>query len=79
MDVKDKKTHYYISAPLFGKDIQKKSREGGGIAEGLRQSRNQQDAQFSGSLAGRNYQVIISSSMRNFKIKRKRRSGRKSN
>lgn len=59
LDVKDKKLHYYISAPVFSKDIQKKSREGGGIAEGLRQSRNQQDAQFPGSLAGRNFQVII--------------------
>lgn len=59
LDVIDKKLHYYISAPVFSKDIQKKSREGGGIAEGLRQSRNQQDAQFPGSLAGRNYQVII--------------------
>ncbi|MFK0521844.1 Ger(x)C family spore germination protein [Paenibacillus illinoisensis] len=59
LDVKDKKLHYYISAPVFSKDIQKKSREGEGIAEGLRQSRNQQDAQFPGSLAGRNFQVII--------------------
>ena len=59
LDIKDKKLHYYVSAPVFSKDIQKKSREGEGIAEGLRQSRNQQDAQFPGSLAGRNFQVII--------------------
>ncbi|ETT47890.1 MULTISPECIES: Ger(x)C family spore germination protein [Paenibacillus] len=59
MDVKDKKLHYYKSAPVFSKDIQKKSHEGGGIAAGLRQSKNQLDAQFPGSLAGRNYQVII--------------------
>ncbi|MFS0869008.1 Ger(x)C family spore germination protein [Paenibacillus xylanilyticus] len=59
LDVKDKKLHYFISAPVFSKDIQKKTREGEGIAEGLRQSRNQQDAQFPGSLAGRNFQVII--------------------
>lgn len=56
---KIKKLHYYISAPVYSKDIQKKSHEGGGIAEGLRRSKNQQDSQFPGSLAGRNYQVII--------------------
>lgn len=59
LDVKDDKLRYYISAPVFSKDIRKKSREGEGIAEGLRQSRNQQDAQFPGAVSGRNYQVII--------------------
>jgi len=59
LDVKNQKLHYYVSAPVFSKDIQKKSREAEGIAEGLRQSKNQQDAQFPGSVAGRNYQVII--------------------
>lgn len=59
LDVVDEKLHYYISAPVFSKEIQKKSREGEGIAEGLRQSRNQQDAQFPGSVSGRNYQVIV--------------------
>jgi len=59
LDVIDEKLRYYISAPVFSKDISKKSREGEGIAGGLRQSRNQQDAQFSGAVSGRNYQVII--------------------
>ncbi|MCG7381866.1 Ger(x)C family spore germination protein [Paenibacillus sp. ACRRY] len=59
LDVEDQKLHYYVSAPVFSKDIQKKSREAEGIAEGLRQSKNQQDAQFPGSVAGRNYQVIV--------------------
>jgi len=59
LDVRDEKLRYYISAPVFSKDIKKKSREGEGIAAGLRQSRNQQDAQFSGAVSGRNYQVII--------------------
>ncbi|MCM3782282.1 Ger(x)C family spore germination protein [Neobacillus mesonae] len=59
LDVIEDKLHYYISAPVFSKDIQKKSREGEGIAEGLRQSRNQQDSQFPGSVAGRNFQVVV--------------------
>ncbi|MFE0555655.1 Ger(x)C family spore germination protein [Paenibacillus sp. NPDC058910] len=59
LDVIDERLHYYISAPVFTRDIQKKSRGGEGIAEGLRQSRNQQDAQFPGAVSGRNYQVII--------------------
>lgn len=59
LDVIDGKLRYYMSAPVFSKDIQKKSREGEGIAEGLRQARNQEDAQFPGAVAFRNYQVII--------------------
>ncbi|KOP68318.1 spore gernimation protein GerC [Bacillus sp. FJAT-18019] len=59
LDVIDGKLHYYLSAPVFSKDIEKKSREGEGIAEGLRQARNQEDAQFPGTVAFRNYQVII--------------------
>lgn len=59
LDVKDQKLHYYVSAPVFSKDIQKKSREAEGLAEGLRSSKNQQDAQFPGSVGGRNFQVIV--------------------
>ncbi|WP_416296430.1 hypothetical protein ACM7Q1_05885 [Paenibacillus illinoisensis] len=59
LDVEDQKLHYYVSAPVFSKDIQKKSREAQGLAEGLRSSRNQQDAQFPGSVGGRNFQVIV--------------------
>lgn len=59
LDVKDGKLRYYLSAPVFSRDIKKKSREGEGIAEGLRQARNQEDAQFPGAVAGRNFQVIV--------------------
>lgn len=59
LDVEDEKLHYYISAPVFSKDIKKKSREAEGMAQGLRQSRSQQDAHFPGSVAGRNYQVMV--------------------
>lgn len=59
LDVIDERLRYYISAPVFSKDIKKKSREGEGIAAGLRQARNQEDAQFPGAVAGRNFQVIV--------------------
>ncbi|WP_054024012.1 Ger(x)C family spore germination protein [Bacillus sp. FJAT-28004] len=56
---KNEKLHFYSSAPVFSKNIKKKSQETSGRVESLRQSKGVQDAQSSGSLQGRNYQVIL--------------------
>jgi len=53
------KFHFFISAPIFSKDIKKKTREVSGKAESLRQSRAKQDSQLPGAVQGRNYQVIL--------------------
>lgn len=60
MDLNEKqKFQFYISAPIFSKDIKKKSREVSGTAKSLRESRAKQDAQLPGSVHGRNFQVIV--------------------
>jgi len=56
---KNEKFHFYSSAPVFSKNIKKKSQETSGTADSLRQSKAIQDAQSSGSIQGRNYQVVL--------------------
>ncbi|KQO17808.1 Ger(x)C family spore germination protein [Paenibacillus sp. Leaf72] len=56
---KNKKFHFYLTAPVFSNRIKKKSMEMTGTAKTLRQSRSEQDAQTAGSTQGRNYQVIL--------------------
>jgi len=56
---KNEKFHFYSSAPVFSKNIKKKSQETSGSANSLRQSKAIQDSQSSGSIQGRNYQVIL--------------------
>lgn len=59
LEVEDDKFHSYISAPVFSRDIQKKSREAGAAAQSLRQTRSRHDAQFPGAVQGRNFQVVL--------------------
>jgi Ger(x)C family germination protein len=60
LDLNEKeKFQFSISAPIFSKDIKKKSREVSGTAKSLRESRSKQDSQLPGSVQGRNYQVIL--------------------
>lgn len=56
---KNDKFRFYITIPVFSKNINKKSQQGGGEAFTLRQSKSQQDAQTAGSVQGRNYQVLL--------------------
>ncbi|ANY68447.1 hypothetical protein BBD42_19695 [Paenibacillus sp. BIHB 4019] len=56
---KNNKFHFYLTAPVFSKNIKKKSSEMTGVAKTLRQSRSEQDAQTAGSTQGRNYQIIL--------------------
>ncbi|MGG4143356.1 Ger(x)C family spore germination protein [Paenibacillus algorifonticola] len=56
---KNDKFHFYLTTPVFSKNIKKKSSEMIGVAKTLRQSRSEQDAQSAGSTQGRNYQIIL--------------------
>ncbi|MBW7454045.1 Ger(x)C family spore germination protein [Paenibacillus sepulcri] len=53
------KFHFYSTAPVFSKNIKKKSQEISGTAPSLRQSRAKQDAHTVGVAQGRNFQVIL--------------------
>ncbi|WP_138753159.1 Ger(x)C family spore germination protein [Paenibacillus sinopodophylli] len=55
----DEKFHFYATAPVYSKNIKKKSQEITGEAESLRQSKALQDSQTAGSVQGRNYQVLL--------------------
>lgn len=60
LDLDDEdKFHFYISSPVFSKDIKKKSQEIEGMARTLRQSRAKQGVQSAGIAQGRNYQVLL--------------------
>ncbi|MGO4547822.1 Ger(x)C family spore germination protein [Paenibacillus sp. 2TAB23] len=55
----NEKFHFYSSAPVFSKNIKKKSQEFSDQAETLRQSKAIQDSHSAGSVQGRNFQVIL--------------------
>ncbi|WP_165280046.1 Ger(x)C family spore germination protein [Paenibacillus protaetiae] len=55
----NQKIHYYLSTPVFNHDIKKKSKEIDAEFLSLRQSRKDQDSMVSGSIQGRNYQVLL--------------------
>ncbi len=56
---KNDQLQYFSTTPVFSKNIKKKSSEIKIPIESLRQSKAQQDALSAGSVAGRNYQVLL--------------------